>query len=74
MNRAFIISGKLKLVSSGGDIEYLRNIFVQYLNTITTASASSKNILRAMGMVSQVLSSFKFYARFFTLFNLFFRS
>ncbi|PAV55543.1 hypothetical protein WR25_20351 [Diploscapter pachys] len=51
-----VLEGKLKLVSSGGDIEYLRNIFVQYLNTITTASASSKNILRAMGMVLKLSS------------------
>lgn len=35
--------------AAGSDIEYLRNIFVQYLNSGN--ASGSKNILKAIGMV-----------------------
>ncbi|CAJ0935308.1 unnamed protein product, partial [Mesorhabditis belari] len=43
-----ILEGKLQLISSGGELEYMRNIFVQFLQS--NNSASRKNIIKAIGM------------------------
>ncbi|CAI4227004.1 unnamed protein product [Auanema sp. JU1783] len=44
-----VLEGRLKLISDGGELEYLRNIFVQYLSCNNNSGA--KHILKAIGMV-----------------------
>uniref|UniRef100_A0A0K0D6I4 GRIP domain-containing protein n=1 Tax=Angiostrongylus cantonensis TaxID=6313 RepID=A0A0K0D6I4_ANGCA len=39
---------KLALLSTGGEMEYLRNIFIQFIQS--NCSSAKRNILRAMGM------------------------
>ncbi|KAJ1347957.1 hypothetical protein KIN20_003147 [Parelaphostrongylus tenuis] len=42
------LKNKLVLLSTGGEMEYLRNIFIQFIHS--NNSSAKKNILRAMGM------------------------
>ncbi|KAL6724730.1 hypothetical protein Aduo_019591 [Ancylostoma duodenale] len=42
------LQNKLSLLSTGGEMEYLRNIFVQFIQS--NNSSAKKNILKAMGM------------------------
>ncbi|KAE9413902.1 hypothetical protein Angca_008459 [Angiostrongylus cantonensis] len=42
------LRNKLALLSTGGEMEYLRNIFIQFIQS--NCSSAKRNILRAMGM------------------------
>ncbi|KAK6059022.1 GRIP domain protein [Cooperia oncophora] len=42
------LQNKLALLTTGGEMEYLRNIFVQFIQS--NNSSAKKNILKAMGM------------------------
>ncbi|CAB3400062.1 unnamed protein product [Caenorhabditis bovis] len=50
------LEGKLQMLSSSNEIDYLRNIFTQYLQTMSSPNMQSKAILKAMGSVLKKMS------------------
>lgn len=46
------LQDKLSLLSAGGEMEYLRNIFIQFIQS--SNSSAKRNILKAMGMALRV--------------------
>ncbi|CAJ0610227.1 unnamed protein product [Cylicocyclus nassatus] len=56
------LQNKLALLSTGGEMEYLRNIFIQFIQS--NNSSAKKNILKAMGMALK-LSANEMNAQFF---------
>uniref|UniRef100_A0A1I7UAI7 GRIP domain-containing protein n=1 Tax=Caenorhabditis tropicalis TaxID=1561998 RepID=A0A1I7UAI7_9PELO len=49
-----VLEGKLQMLSSTNEIDYLRNIFTQFLHSMGSPNAASKAILKAMGSVLKV--------------------
>ncbi|EGT30197.1 CBN-KLP-8 protein [Caenorhabditis brenneri] len=49
-----VLEGKLQMLSSTSEIDYLRNIFTQFLHSMGSPNAASKSILKAMGSVLKV--------------------
>ncbi|CCD64587.1 GRIP domain-containing protein [Caenorhabditis elegans] len=49
-----VLEGKLQMLSSTSEIDYLRNIFTQFLHSMGSPNAASKAILKAMGSVLKV--------------------
>ncbi|CAI2356791.1 unnamed protein product [Caenorhabditis sp. 36 PRJEB53466] len=49
-----VLEGKLQMLSSTSEIDYLRNIFTQFLHSMESPNAASKAILKAMGSVLKV--------------------
>ncbi|CAI5454127.1 unnamed protein product [Caenorhabditis angaria] len=48
------LEGKLQMLSSTSEIDYLRNIFTQFLHSMNSPSMPSKPILKAMGSVLKI--------------------
>ncbi|KHJ97994.1 GRIP domain protein [Oesophagostomum dentatum] len=49
------LQNKLSLLTTGGEMEYLRNIFIQFIQS--NSSSAKKNILKAMGMALKLSAS-----------------
>uniref|UniRef100_A0A8R1E0U3 GRIP domain-containing protein n=1 Tax=Caenorhabditis japonica TaxID=281687 RepID=A0A8R1E0U3_CAEJA len=49
-----VLEGKLQMLSSTSEIDYLRNIFTQFLHSMESPNSASKAILKAMGSVLKV--------------------
>lgn len=49
-----VLEGKLQMLSSTSEIDYLRNIFTQFLHSMGSPNPASKAILKAMGSVLKV--------------------
>ncbi|CAO4385014.1 unnamed protein product [Caenorhabditis nigoni] len=49
-----VLEGKLQMLSSTNEIDYLRNIFTQFLHSMGSPTPASKSILKAMGSVLKV--------------------